>query len=165
MRIESKQKIVRTLKFVEVLNSKGEFMGGGIRNSSKHIEEEVWVEIMPDNGATVLPEEFTTGRIQIHMGGTRRAFEELGVFFLALSRYRPSKDGYSMSFDLVGQEGSPVALLTLYLPMEEGEEKKRFYQIHTVASAWISKDGRDVVEKTTKPRKASHTSMDKPDLK
>ena len=148
----TKRKVTRTLKFSEIINSQGEFIGGGILNKISHVEKEMWVEVMTD---TVLDDNsdewLETGRLQIHLGSSRRALEELGVFLLALAHYRPPKPSYSLSFDLNDHKEQPSIHLVIHLPQEENTEKVNFSKIHTVAKGHISPDGTNVSVTTDKP--------------
>lgn len=139
--VESKKKVTRTLKFIEVFTNKGKYAGGGIGNSLRHTEDEIWVEIVddpvPDNSGKGL---VTSGRPQIHIGGTRQAFEELGVFFLALAHYQPERPGYSHSFHLGNTKGDPTLHLVVHLPQEDEAKRKQFSVVHTVARTYIAED-------------------------
>jgi hypothetical protein len=149
MEKQTKQRITRTLKFTEVTNKHGRFVGGGVTNTIKHVDEETWVEVFAGsalNSTRRKPQR--AKRIQLHVGGTRRAFEELGVFLLALSRYTPHKTDYSVSFDLKDSEDQPVLHFVIHLPVDHLEEKAGFQRIHTVAIAQISEDGKQIIDTT-----------------
>ncbi len=145
MRKETKKRVSKTLKFSEITNEKGIYVGGGILNTIKHIPTDLWVELMDDpllNSES--EEEVITDRIQLHLGGTRRGFEELGVFLLALAKFHPPDDNYSLSFDLRNVNNEPAIHLIVHLPVNSESEKKQFSKVHSVAKARISLDGNQV---------------------
>jgi hypothetical protein len=157
---ETVKKIHRTLKFSEVYTETGEYAGGGIDNSVSHIEDDMRVEITDDpiwdNDSG---EFFSSGRPQIHIGGTRRAFEELGVFLLALAHYRPREPGYSMSFNLENAEGDPALHLVIHLPQDDEIPRAKFPIIHTFGRAYFNEDGQLVEDKTPKPKSRGQAKL------
>ncbi len=152
--IDTRKKVTRTLKFQEGFNEKGEYAGGGIRNSTSHVENEMWVEIVDDPVWDDNTQNyFNSGYPQIHIGGTRQSFEEFGVFLLALAHYQPQKPGYSSSFILEDAEGEQALHLVVHLPQEESTPRKKFPVIHTFARALFSNDGEFIKDETPKPHK------------
>ncbi len=144
------KKVPLSLKSSTIYNSAGKFVGGGILNSTRHVDSEIWVEVMDDpvlDRAT--DEEGVTGRLQIHLGGTRRALKELGTFLLSLAYYSPPKPGYSASFEFTKPDGEPVVHLIVHLPVRNPGERPTFLQIHTGATAIVRKDGK--IYETTLP--------------
>jgi hypothetical protein len=91
MEKRSLRQITLKLKSDVRYNRAGGFAGGGILNTSRHVEAEMWVEIMDDPVWDRDREQWgVTGRPQIHVGSTRRALRELGTFFARLSRIPPA---------------------------------------------------------------------------
>ena len=149
---EYKKRITRTLKYSETFDNKGKYIGGGIQNSTPHIESEMWVEIMDDQVMDRETGEWvTTGRPQIHLAGTQRAFEELGVLLLALANYAPPQSGYSISIELNNRENQPGVHFVVHLPVESLKSKPAFSKVHNVASGIIEKGG-NIID-TTLPGK------------
>ncbi len=150
MRKDIKKRISKTLKFSEITSNTGKFLGGGILNNIKDIPSEVWVGILDD---PILDrerdEEINTGRIQLHLGGTRQGMEELGVFLLALAHYYPPEPGYSLSFELNDIQDKPIIHLVIHLPVNDSTEKSPFSKIHNVATAKFSIDGKQIEDKTS----------------
>lgn len=140
-RKEYKRKISRTLKFSELFNAKGDYVGGGILNSTSHIEGEMWVEIMDDLVLDDIEGWIPTGRSQIHLLGTRKAFEELGVLFMALASYSPPEQGYSASLEFCNRESKPSIHLVVHLPVTDLESKPIVTDLRNIASGRIEKDG------------------------
>ena len=152
-----KLKISKTLWFSEIYNSEG-FIGGGILNPTKNIKDEIWVEIMDDPVYDRASDSWgPTGRIQMHVGSTRRSLEELGTFLLALARYSPPKPGYSASFELKDHIGEPAVHLVFHLPIDEEEERPVFSKIHNVATAIFGPDGQFIEDITLSPTKDTET--------
>lgn len=133
---ETRQRVSMTLKWSVSYTNQGKYAGGGILNDTSHIENETWVEIMDDPS-----DAGTTGRLQLHIGSTRCSFEELGVFLLALARYRPPEPGYSCSFDLTDQQGKPVLHLVVHLPEESADYRPKFVQIHVGGHGVVGENG------------------------
>ncbi len=126
----------------------------------------MWVEIMQDPVMDRNTEQWsTTGRLQIHLGSTRRALKELGTFLLALSYYRPPELGYSAHFELSDQQDKAALHLVVHLPVEEPGDKPNFAKVHNFATAIISKDGKvcdtilpalDTKVKTSRGKQGKH---------
>jgi len=150
MRKKKKKKITLALKSDIVFNKAGEFVGGGILNTIEHIDEGMWVEIMDD---PVLDDETNqwgvTGRLQIHLGSTRQALEELGTFLVSLAHYHPPQPGYSAHFEFTDSQDEPTLHLVVHLPVDSLDDKSSFEKVHNVASAIVSVDGE--VQVTTLP--------------
>ena len=153
-RNETKKRVSRILKFVDILNDNGEYTGGGIQNKTDAVEEDFWVEIMDDPVLDPESSEWKpTGRLQIHIGSTKKALEELGTFLLALARYKTEKTSYTADFELKDQDGKPSIHLVLHEPVEKKHTHQKFAKIHNIATAYISKDGTQVEEVTLSPHK------------
>lgn len=155
-RREYKKKISRTLKYSEAFDNKGRYIGGGIQNSTPHIESEMWVEVMDD---PVVDREtgdlVVTGRSQIHLAGTRKAFEELGVLLLALANYTPPEPGYSLSVELNDRENRPSIHLVVHLPIDDLNSKPVFPKIHNVATGYVDRKG-TIIDSTLRGKKDEH---------
>jgi hypothetical protein len=131
-----------TLTSSVIFDEVGQFIGGGILNTREHIGDEMWVQVMEDPVLDREIEEWgVTGRMQIHIGSTRRALEEFATFLLSLSHYQPPEPGYSAHFELADRRGRPALHLIVHLPVNELEDASSFTEAHTVATAKISKNG------------------------
>ena len=146
-----KEKSIRlSLKTSIITNAAGLVVGGGIVNPRKHLNDEIWVEIMEDPILKKdVDEEGCTGRLQIHVGSTRRAIKELGVILLALSQYESSDSTYSVNLELTNREGMPAVYLIFHVPEERAGKRPSFNQIHNISTASIDNLGR--VRETTIP--------------
>lgn len=133
---ESRQRITRTLRWRLAYSDKGQFAGGGIGNRTPHVENELWVQVMDDPS-----DEGPTGRLQLHLGSTRQALEELGVFLLALARYRPPEPGYRRSFDLTDRTGQPALNFIIHLPEDDATYRPEYSQIHVSARGVVGESG------------------------
>jgi hypothetical protein len=145
-----KLKVSKTLKFSEIYNDEGKFVGGGIGTRPLKIENGAWVQLFEDQ--VFGPEDDEprpTGRIQLHLGWTREALEEFATLLLALSRYDPPDDGYSLSFDLADQDGKPTARLVVHLPVNNIDERQPFNRLVNLFSGTVYDDG--TLEDTTLP--------------
>jgi len=149
-RRDYKKKISRTLKYSEIYNSKEKYAGGGITNPTPHLPSEMWVEIMDDPFLDENGHWEVTGRPQIHIGGTRAAFEEMGLLFLALAHYFPPEPGYSTSLELDDETGKSAIHFVVHLP-SNSSEKERFSKVQNIASGILDENG-DVI--VTKPLNA-----------
>lgn len=136
-----KQQLAVTLKTSIIRNKQGRFVGGGVLNPTPHVPREVWVEAMEDLALTKRGRWKNTGYTQLHLGGTRKAFKELGIFFLALSQYRPPAPGYSAHFELDDELGQPAIHLIVHLPINKIEDKQSFNKSYNIAKATIMSDG------------------------
>jgi hypothetical protein len=151
------KRISKTLKFSEIYNSAGTYVGGGISNSKGHVNDEIWVEIMEDPVLDPQTENLiNTGRLQIHIGSTRRALNELGTFLLALANYSPPRGGYTSHIEWSNRDGEPQLHVILHLPIDESEERPKFDQSINVATGVISYDGEQVMDTTILPKKEEH---------
>ena len=152
-RRETNQRVSKTLKFSEIYNDSGKFSGGGILNSTNAIEDEMWIEIMDDLVLDPKDDRWkSTGRLQIHLGSTKRALEQLGTFLLALSRYQPPQSGYTASFELKDKDENPILHLVFHLPNDQPNKREKFARIHNIASAQISNDGTQIIDTTLPPK-------------
>jgi hypothetical protein len=142
-RKDYRKKITRTITFTEYWSDSGEYVGGGISKSVQNINLETWVQLFDD---LVMDDQSTkigsTGRQQIHIGGTRRAFKELGTILLALSLFEPPKPGYNIHLDLLNENGEPTIHLVLQLPIREIKEKQKFEKTINIGTAIIGEDGK-----------------------
>ncbi len=137
-----KKKIACTLKFSEIYNDKGKFVGGGMRNPTSHIDNEMWVEIMDDPVLSRETDQWgVTGRQQMHIAGTRKAYEELGILFLAMANYDPPEPGYSVSIELSDRENQPAVHFVVHLPVEDINTRPKYAKIHNIATGIIDEDG------------------------
>lgn len=154
MRKKSKEKVTLTLKSSAIYNDAGIFVGGGILNTVEHVDTGIWGEIMED---PVWDQETNqwgvTGRLQIHLGSTRQALEELGTFLISLAHYRPPQPGYSAHFELKDYKGVPLLHLIIHLPVDSVEDKVSFEKVHNVASAIVRSD--NTIQLTTLPASSS----------
>lgn len=141
--IERKVKLTRSFRLTEVYDTHGGFIGGGVLTRREHMKDELWVQVTED---PVLDPasgtEGSTGRLQIHLGSSRRALEELGVMLLAIAHYEPPESGYSASVDLPDREGNPAVHLIVHLPInDEADQRREFAVIHNVFSGRLYDDG------------------------
>ncbi len=113
-----KKEIALTLRYNAEFGDEGEFIGGEIENSTSHIKSETWVEIMDDPVRDRETDEWgVTGRPQIHVAGTRKAFEELGVLFLTLGNCAPPDPRHTVEVELNDREDQPAIHFVVHLPM------------------------------------------------
>jgi hypothetical protein len=150
---ETKKRLTRTLTFVDVYDDKGKHTGGGTRMPRRHMKDELWVQLTNDPVMDRTGLEGETGRLQIHLGSTRRALEEFALMLLAIAHYTPPEPGYSASLELQDQNGNPAAHLVVHLPDEEPDRRPDFSAIHNVFSGTIYEDG--TLEDRTLPIKGS----------
>jgi hypothetical protein len=149
--IERKVKLTRSFRLTEVYDAHGGFIGGGVLTRHEHMRDELWVQVTED---PVLDRasgtEGSTGRLQIHLGSSRRALEELGVMLLAIAHYEPPESGYRASVELSDREGNPAVHLIVHLPIdEEIDQRPEYAVIHNAFSGRLYDDG--TVEDRTLP--------------
>ncbi len=138
-----KKEIKLTLRYSEVYNKKGEFIGGGMKNRRPYVEAEMWVEIVDgpvlEQGADAVG---SARKPQIHLFGTRKAFKELGVFFLGLANYVTPDSGYRTHVELSNSEGQLGIHFIVHLPIEDIHKKPVLLKVHTGGVGILGKDGK-----------------------
>jgi hypothetical protein len=155
MRRTTQKKITKTLRFTEIYDRNGRFVGGGVDTETHHIENETWVQADTDPVYDpVTDSEGPTGQIQLHIGGTRRAFAELGTFLLGMAHYRPPKGRYDLHVRLTNVQQKPALHLIVHLPVDDPAEREPFLQTHTGGEAILYADGTliDVTPKAIHPK-------------
>jgi len=115
----------------------GEFQGGGagVGPADQHssdlpeIERGLWVQILPDTYWDEEEDELVdSGRIQLNIGGERKAMELLAIKLLALSRYyapKPWDKFEHFHLDLHTADGDPGIHLIFRVPVPVDEEGVR----------------------------------------
>jgi hypothetical protein len=133
-----KKKFSRTIKLKKLVDEDGNFLGGGIVNDTSHIEKELWVEFHEDPTSSDGKEgEFPSGMYQIHIGSSKIALQELGVFLIGMSMFDLNDKDFSLSFDISNREAEPTVHLVIHSPVEGNCARPAFSTIHTTAKGFI----------------------------
>lgn len=143
----TEREVTVKLKSSVIFDKIGRFVGGGIRNSKKHVNSGIWIEIMDDPVLSPSDEWEVTGRIQMHLGGTRQAYEELGKFLLSLAHYHPPEPGYSAHFEWSDLQDNPILHMIIHLPVEDVSERTEFSKVYNFGTAVM--DDNDELRETT----------------
>jgi hypothetical protein len=133
--IEYKRKITKIIKFCNIFDDNGKFLGGGILNNTSHIEKELWVDVQ--NEPTDIDNTQPFGKYQIHIGSSKNALYELGVFLIGMSMFEPVDEEFSLSFDITDREAEPVLHLVVHTPIQNVSTRKKFSTIHTTGIKYI----------------------------
>ena len=140
--------IKKTLRTVLIFNKDKQHIGDGILNPIDHIDDEIWIQMLSD----VEPDgilDFTQPELmQIHIGGTKRAFEQLATVLMALARIKEFNPDYSLQFDWKLLTSNNSMHIIIHKPVGKPEEKTAFLKIHNITTALFDKDGKKIWGKT-----------------
>src|SRR5512140_3303872 len=91
--------VEKRLKVAKLLDRRGKEIGEGIRVPTTHADGEMWFQMMDEFTMDDEPSAVDPTLLQIHIGGTRKAYEELATILLTLARMRTVSPHYKVQLD------------------------------------------------------------------
>ncbi len=152
--------VTKRLRVSQEFDARGQITAEGILTPMQHADHELWAQFFDEFKDEMGPndnwdwEHLDPTDFQIHIGGTRRAYEELGTVLLTLVRAKSLSPSYSIDFDLQVIHADGTVHFRIHPPVVDANQVTEFARSRGATKLWVSKDGKTTVDLTARKRRA-----------